>query len=276
MVRWRAAVHWNVWVLIQRLWPFFRAAVFWGRCRIWSTKKISWEQLRLMGVQPRAVWRLSRREGIRLGAVGLLFGLIVFWVFFCCWFVHCRDTSRRSHTYYQAKARLWFAVAQETKERLRASLEENCQEGNGLRQPVCNYFYSVSELICVNLLPICLHHFEITSLVCIKWKLKLHLRTLKLFGIFSWLWPASESQKCTGLEQPGLVEVIPVHSRRLDWMAFKGPSQPKPVCGSTPNLVVWEGAEQTQLCLVQLPCSAGRRLRVWHSCHSTTGGNILP
>ena len=35
-----------------------------------------------------------------------------------------------------------------------------------------------------------------------------------------------------GSEQPGLVEGVPAHGRGLDWVAFTGPFQPKPVCDS--------------------------------------------
>lgn len=56
-----------------------------------------------------------------------------------------------------------------------------------------------------------------------------------------------------GLEQPGLVEAVPVHGRRLDWIAFKGPFQAKSCCDSKHNLVVCEGVEAALSCAANVP-----------------------
>lgn len=180
--------------------------------------RFPWEQLRLMGV-PRAVRKLPRRERIQLGAVGLVLG---FFLLLICSLQRWGDWRAENHTHCQAEARVRFVVTQETKGlfRLRASLEENLARRElawsslfaTISTPYQNTYILTSNL--------CMHRFEIVSLICINWKLTLNLRTLKLFGIFLRFWPAWGSQNCMGLEQPGILEVVPVHGRRLDWMAF--------------------------------------------------------
>jgi len=73
----------------------------------------------------------------------------------------------------------------------------------------------------------------------------------------------AQGQVGQGSEWPHPVEDVPAHCRGLDWMASKGPFQPKPFCGNPSPLLFFFFLLITDFkkmeglfCLVQLNCSS--------------------